>query len=117
MRTPAGKECRFFYGDYFRGRNIEECRLLKDTSPPLPWKPALCSTCPVPDFLLANACPNLVFQPTLGRPFPFLKQEVQITTYCTKTQRTGFDAHIGCGECHALPAEFLTGNLPPGETS
>ncbi len=51
----------------------------------------------------------------LGRPFPFLKQEVQITTYCTKTQRTGFDAHIGCGECHALPAEFLTGDAPSGE--
>ncbi len=99
MRTPAGKECRYFYGDYFRGRNIEECRLLKDASPPLSWKPGLCSTCPVPEFLLANACPNLVFQPRLGRSFPFLKQEV------------------GCGECHALPPEFLTGNPPPGETS
>jgi hypothetical protein len=117
MRTPAGKECRYFYGDYFRGRNIEECRLLKDASPPLSWKPGLCSTCPVPEFLLANACPNLVFQPRLGRSFPFLKQEVQITTYCAKTHRTGFDAHIGCGECHALPPEFLTGNPPPGETS
>ena len=29
MRTPAGTECPYFYGDYFRGRNLEECRLLK----------------------------------------------------------------------------------------
>ena len=23
MRTPAGTECPYFYGDYFRGRNVE----------------------------------------------------------------------------------------------
>ena len=34
MRTPAGKECQYFYGDYYRGRNQEECRLLSDATPP-----------------------------------------------------------------------------------
>ena len=29
MRTPAGKECRFYYQDYNRGRNVQECRLIK----------------------------------------------------------------------------------------
>ena len=28
MKTPAGTECKYFYGDYYRGRNHEECRLL-----------------------------------------------------------------------------------------
>jgi hypothetical protein len=104
MRTPAGKECRYFYGDYYRGRNQEECRLLQSAS--LTWNPELCKDCPVPDILLANACPNLILQPQLERPFPFLKQRVKVKTYCTQTSRAGFDPHIGCGECHPLPPIF-----------
>jgi hypothetical protein len=106
MRTPAGKECRYFYGDYFRGRDHEECRLLQLASPSLPWKPSLCSTCPVPEILLANACQSMQLIPRLTRPFPFLAQTVTIQTFCTKTRRRGFDAHIGCGECHPLPVVF-----------
>jgi len=106
MQTPAGKECRYFYGDYFRGRNHEECRLLSSTSPPLPWRPDLCYTCPVPEILLANACPFMVLEPHLERPFPFIKQQVSVRTYCTETQRRGFDPHIGCGLCHPLPPAF-----------
>ena len=101
MRTPAGKECRYFYGDYYRGRNQEECRLLELAS--LSWKPELCSTCPVPDILMANACPHMILEPKLERPFPFIKQQVKVKTFCTKTLRDNFDPHIGCGECHELP--------------
>lgn len=106
MRTPAGKECRYFYGDYFRGRQVEECRLLGDHTPPLTWKPALCITCPVPDILRANACEHLVLSPELVRPFPFLRQQVKVDSFCTKTERGGFDPYIGCGECHPLPPVF-----------
>ena len=106
MRTPAGKECRYFYGDYFRGRQREECRLLSSASPPLPWKADLCRTCPMPDILLANECPFLVFKPALMRPFPFLRQAVTVQAYCTKTKRDVAEPHIGCGECHPLPPAF-----------
>jgi hypothetical protein len=115
MRTPAGKECRFFYGNYYRGRDSEECRLLGSATPPLPWKRDLCFTCPVPDILLANACSYLILEPKLVRPFPFVKQQVQVNTYCSKTSRSGFDPHIGCGECHPLPPEFLNAKLPDGD--
>ena len=115
MRTPAGKECRFFYGDYFRGREQEECRLLNSASHQLSWKPALCASCPVPEILMANACSNLILQPRMARPFPFTKQQVQVQSYCTKTLRTGFDPHIGCGECHPLPPEFLNAKLADGD--
>ena len=111
MRTPAGKECRYFYGDYYRGRDHEECRLLNTQSPPLPWKPDLCTGCPVPEILLANACVYLELNPQLTRSFPFTRQQVKVKTYCSKTQRAGFDAHIGCGECHSLPPEFLSTKL------
>lgn len=104
MRTPAGKECRYFYGDYYRGRNQEECRLLQPAD--LRWKPELCKTCPVPGILRANACTHLILEPQLERPFPFIQPRVKVKSYCTKTTRAGFDPHIGCGECHALPPIF-----------
>lgn len=123
MRTPAGKECRYFFGDYFRGRTHEECRLLGDASPPLAWKPVLCQTCPVPNIIQANACENMMLEPRLTRPFPFIRQQVEVSTFCRKTNRKGFDPHIGCGECHPLPAIFTEGDLfgqgdeTSGETS
>jgi hypothetical protein len=106
MRTPAGKECSFFYGDYYRGRNHEECRLLQRASPPLPWNPGLCQTCPVPEIQMANACQNMVLQPRLERAFIVGKRQVRLDVYCTKTQSVGFDPHVGCGQCHPLPSVF-----------
>ena len=103
MRTPAGRECSYFYGDYYRGRKREECRLLNSASPPLPWNPKLCIGCPVPGIQMANACRLMMLSPRLARPFPFIQQQVQVQTYCTKTQQAGFDPHIGCGVCHELP--------------
>lgn len=109
MKTPGGKECRYFFGDYFRGRKREECRLLASAVPPLPWKPRLCSTCPVPGIQLANACPNLVLEPRLVRNFPFLEQKVSINAYCTRIAGLVKEPHIGCGQCHPLP-DLFTGD-------
>jgi hypothetical protein len=61
----------------------------------------------VPEILLANACTYMLLTPHLERPFPFLKRRVTVTAFCTKTDRQGFDPHIGCGECHPLPTAFL----------
>jgi hypothetical protein len=111
MRTPAGKECRYFYGNYFRGRNIEECRLFS-TVQSLRWNKELCFTCPLPEILLANACENLDFIPRIERPFPFTKKQVQVTATCHKVGKTGFDPHIGCGNCHPLPDIFSQNKKP-----
>lgn len=110
MKTPAGKECRYFFGDYFRGRTREECRLFAHSSPPLKWKKEYCFSCPVPEISYANACSHLVLKPSLERAFPFLKQTVRIEAYCEKSKRDGFDPHIGCGECHPLPEAFIGEN-------
>lgn len=104
MRTPAGKECSYFYGDYYRGRQVEECRLLKDSN--LPWRPQFCETCPVPGIQMANACKFMRLLPRLERPFPFIRQQVAVRAVCDKTNREGFDPHVGCGNCHELPPEF-----------
>jgi hypothetical protein len=106
MKTPAGKECKFFYGDYYRGRNREECRLLIDSGDPGSWKPGLCFNCPVPDILLANACTFMTLKAKTYRPFPFLRQQVQATAFCIKCNCPVTEPRIGCGQCHPLPSIF-----------
>lgn len=102
MRTPAGTECPYFYGDYFRGRNVEECRLLQAAGQR--WTRDLCRTCPVPGIARANACEFLKLSPTVARPIEALFQRrVKVSAYCEKTKRNVTEPHIGCGECHALP--------------
>jgi hypothetical protein len=113
MRTPAGKECRYFFGDYYRGRDHEECRLLESSAPAQRWTRDLCFSCPVPDILLANACPNLVLEGQVERPFPFIKRQVKVKSYCTKTSRDVAEPKIGCGECHPLPTIFSGDFIDP----
>ena len=102
MKTPAGSECKYFYGDYYRGRDHEECRLLEGA-----WKPALCRTCPVPGIELANACQFMRLRAEVVRPLAAAFQpRVKIVPFCEKTERSGFDPHIGCGECHPFQSIF-----------
>ena len=105
MRTPAGKECKYFYGDYHRGKSLEECRLLSAHA--LTWKPELCSKCPVPDILLANACEHMEFQPRLEKPLLVFKPQVQVRTYCHKCECQVDEPRIGCGQCHPFPEVFV----------
>ena len=105
VRTPAGKECKYFYGDYHRGRNIEECRLLKASSQQ--WTPDLCKTCPVPGIGLANACEFLQLRAGVARPLAAaLQRRTQVTAFCERTKRAVVEPQVGCGECHAVPFNF-----------
>ena len=105
MKTPAGTECKYFYGDYFRGRKHEECRLLMAYGQD--WTADLCRTCPVPSILQANACEFMRLRAQVVRPVAALFQRrVQISASCEKTGRPVTEPQIGCGECHALPPVF-----------
>jgi hypothetical protein len=102
MKTPAGTECKYFYGDYYRGRDHEECRLLGTS-----WSRDLCRTCPVPAIIRANACEYIRLRPEVKRPLAAgFKRRVRVATYCEKTERSGFDPYTGCGECHPIPSVF-----------
>ncbi len=105
MRTPAGFECKYFYGDYFRGRSVEECRLLQ--SPGQTWTSDLCKTCPVPVIVRANACEFLQLRPKITRPFSaaFMRR-VEISAYCDKSRKDIKEPQVGCGECHPIPPIF-----------
>jgi hypothetical protein len=105
MKTPAGKECPHFYGDYYRGRNVEECRLLKAQG--LQWTRDLCFTCPVPEITRANSCRHMKLNVKIVRPITAMFQRrVQVNAYCEKTKRDVPEPQVGCGECHAIPFNF-----------
>ncbi|MGB7338096.1 MAG: hypothetical protein WBC91_04320 [Phototrophicaceae bacterium] len=69
MKTPAGKECKHYYEDFHRGRNVQECRLVKGNIDSIRWHPSDCSKCPVPDILLANADPDMELTLTIEKGF------------------------------------------------
>ncbi len=99
MKTPAGSECKYFYGNYYRGRKQEECRLLDSA-----WTPDLCRTCPVPAISRANGCEHMHLRPSLERSWRTgFRRRVRVNTYCEKSGRFSFDPYLGCGECHPLP--------------
>lgn len=106
MKTPAGFECRYFFGDYYRGRKREECRLIGNVPPPHHWTADLCKTCPVPGIQRANACPHMVLDARVSRGFLGLNRKVQISAYCNKSFQIVSEPHVGCGQCHPLPTSF-----------
>lgn len=103
MQTPYGKQCKYYYADYFRGKETQECRLLAQNPSAEAWKPALCQTCPVPDILLANACPNLMLHARVGKSMLGLTRKVELEAGCRQHQISVDRPKIGCGHCH----EFL----------
>ena len=100
MITPAGSECRYYYADYFRGREREECRLLDQNPESEAWRPELCQACPVPGILRANACPNLVLEGTVAKRFFGLRRHVVVKAVCKKYLVKVAEPHVGCGHCH-----------------
>ncbi|WP_299028316.1 hypothetical protein [uncultured Thermanaerothrix sp.] len=107
MRTPAGTECPFFYGNYYRGRTQEECRLIGPAAPPDNWTPALCRTCPVPRITQANACEHLVIHARVERHWLGLRKRVHVSAFCQKVRQEVDHPEVGCGECHPIPLSFL----------
>ncbi len=107
MRTPAGFECKYFYGNYFRGKKDEECRLIGSQPAPNHWTPDLCQKCPVPGILRANACQHMELRGTARRSLLGLIKRVEVTAYCNKENQVVAEPHIGCGQCHPIPPEFL----------
>ena len=100
MITPAGAECRYYYADYYRGRERQECRLLDQNPQSEPWRPELCKNCPVPGMLRANACPNLVLEGRVEKRFLGLSRQVSVTAVCSKYLVAVPEPQIGCGHCH-----------------
>ena len=82
MNRPVN--CRYFYGDYFRGKNVEACRLLEaNPNNTIAWKRKHCDSCPVPAVLISSNSRDLELEGTVTRQF--LRERVQITfAVCTR---------------------------------
>lgn len=107
MRTPFGIECHYFYSDYYRGRNIEECRLIGNKQPPHHWTRDLCENCPVPSILRANACSHMTLRGDVKRFFFGIKRKMVVTAYCDKSEAIVSEPAVGCGQCHPIPQIFF----------
>lgn len=100
MRTPAGTQCRYYYEDYNRGREIQECRLIQANRRSLPWRPDFCARCPVPSVLRANGSPDLRLQLTVRKQLGlFRKYDLEAT--CARHAVTIADPYRGCDRCAA----------------
>ena len=100
MITPAGEECRYYYEDYYRGREKQECRLIARNPRSEPWRPELCKTCPVPGILRANASPNLVLEAHVEKGFLGLRRRVVVDAVCAKHLVEIKEPHVGCRLCN-----------------
>jgi hypothetical protein len=91
-------DCRFFFADYYRGRDVERCRLIeRNRENRRPWHRSLCDTCPVPDILRETTCRHLALEASVERKFVLLDR-VEVYAICTE--------HLGeltdpkhCPEC------------------
>lgn len=107
MQTPYGSECPYFYGDYFRGKNHEECRLLGPSISAQKWTSKLCNNCPVPGISRANACEFMKLSGEVSPGIFGLGKSMKISAFCAKSNSVVKEPHIGCGICHPLANEFL----------
>ena len=104
--TPAGVECKYYYEDFNRGREIQRCRLIERNPRSRPWRPRLCKTCPVPAILRANACANMMLEATVGRRWGILGQ-VKVSAFCTLSGEAVDEPMVGCGRCHEAVAQLF----------
>lgn len=99
MKTPAGKECRFYYENFHRGHSDQECRLIQANPNSIPWKPSDCLKCPVPEILQANNSPNLVLQGSVKKGILGMNRRVEVTAFCSKHLIDVLKPHVGCPQC------------------
>ena len=94
MRTPDGRMCEFYYEDFYRGADVQECRAERDQRSAR-WTPDLCARCPVPAILLANGSPWLELTVRFQR-IPLLGPKVSVSARCTKHDVVIRDPYAGC---------------------
>jgi hypothetical protein len=99
MKTPAGKECKYYYGDFHRGRSEQACRLIEGNPDSPPWYPGLCHSCPVPDILAANGSSTLKLDGKVVKKFFGLKQQVEVEGWCSECFNVIPNPWQGCPNC------------------
>ena len=99
MRTPAGKECRFYYQDFHRGRSEQVCRLIEKNPRSPAWRPKDCANCPVPEILQANSSPHLVLEATVKKGILGFGRQVEVAAFCSRHLVEVAQPQVGCPQC------------------
>ena len=115
MRTPAGRECPYYYEDFHRGRSTQECRLLARNPHAGPWEPKLCARCPVPDIRQANACPHMILHARVVKRWLGLVRRVDVRASCPTYGEAHVDPYAGCGHCHEQAPSILDAQVSEEE--
>jgi hypothetical protein len=96
MRTPAGTECRYYYQDFHRGRDLQECRNIKANPFSLAWMPSDCGRCPVPGILNANSSPDLELKVTVKSKMLGFRRYIEVTAFCLRHGISIENPYTGC---------------------
>ncbi|MCO6450717.1 MAG: hypothetical protein J5I90_07985 [Caldilineales bacterium] len=83
MSAPEPVNCRYYYADYFRGRDHEECRLIKRNPNSRPWRRSLCDSCPVPDIILNTDCKEIALEASVSKRWG-LVERVEVYAVCAR---------------------------------
>jgi hypothetical protein len=103
----AAVDCRYYFADYFRGRDKELCRLIQRNSENRrPWRRALCETCPVPGILRESTCRHLALEAKVARKWALLDR-IEVYAICTEHVLELTDPRR-CPECDAERRRSLT---------
>ena len=101
MKTPAGKECPQYYADFFRGRDVQECRLALRNTKSAPWHPHDCTKCPVPDIVRANASETMRLILTIKPGILGFGRHNEVQAFCEKHDIPIDNPYVGCPKCNA----------------
>lgn len=99
MKNPAGKACKYYYGDFHRGRDVQTCRLIEQNTESRPWHPGICVKCTVPDILRANATDNLKLDVTVKSKWFGFQEDVKVEGWCSECFAAVPDPIRGCPNC------------------
>jgi hypothetical protein len=99
MITPAGKECRFYYEDFYRGSSEQLCRLIRNNPRSPSWQPKDCSNCPVPEILRANSSPDLVLEGIVKKGVLGMNRHVAVKAFCSRHLVDVESPEVGCPQC------------------
>ena len=102
MAKPV--DCPYYFADYFRGRELEKCRLIeRNPQNRRPWHRSLCNSCPVPGIIKHTTCRHLALEGSVERKLGILDR-VSVFAVCTEHVNELKDPRR-CPACEAEAAE------------
>jgi len=109
MRTPAGTGCTYYYEDFHRGREIQECRA-RISGSSRPWTVSDCESCSVPTILASNGDQALQLTLTFRTGLLGRRKPPHVEAWCSRHAVQVPDPSHGCPECDKVARRLLEGD-------